>query len=40
MRGHINNTILVVVHKASTVPKFNHRTLQKQFDWNYWLAVE
>jgi hypothetical protein len=40
MRGHINNTVLAVVHKAITGPKFNHRTLHKQLDWNDWLAAE
>jgi hypothetical protein len=40
MRGHIDNTVLAVVHKAITGPKFNHRTLQKQLDWNDWLAIE
>jgi hypothetical protein len=40
MRGHIDNTVLAVVHKAITGPKFNRRTLQKQLDWNYWLAAE
>jgi hypothetical protein len=32
MRGHIDNTVLAVVHKAITGPKFNRRTLQKQLD--------
>jgi hypothetical protein len=40
MRGHIDNTVLAVVHKAITGPKFNRRTLQKQLDWNDWLAAE
>jgi hypothetical protein len=40
MRGHIDNTVLEVVHKAITGPKFNRRTLQKQLDWNDWLAAE
>jgi hypothetical protein len=29
MRGHIDNTVLDVVHKAIMGPKFNCRTLQK-----------
>jgi hypothetical protein len=40
MRGHIDNTVLAVVHKAITGPKFNHHTLQKRLDWNDWLAAE
>jgi hypothetical protein len=40
MRGHIDNTVLDVVHTAITGPKFNRRTLQKQLDWNDWLAAE
>jgi hypothetical protein len=40
MRRHIDNTVLVVVHKAIMVPKFNRCTLQKQLDWNDWLAAE
>jgi hypothetical protein len=28
-KGHIDSTVLDVVHKAITSPKFNHRTLQK-----------
>jgi hypothetical protein len=40
MRGHINNTVLDVVHKAIMGPKFNNRTLQKQLDWNYYLVAE
>jgi hypothetical protein len=40
MRGHIDSTILAVVHKAITGPKFNRCTLQKQLDWNDWLATE
>jgi hypothetical protein len=40
MRGHIDNTVMDVVHKAITGPKFNCRTLQKQLDWNDWLAAE
>jgi hypothetical protein len=40
MKRHIDNTVLAVVHKAITGPKFNHRTLQKQLDWNDWLAAE
>jgi hypothetical protein len=34
MRGHIDNTVLAVVHKAIMGPKFNRRTFQKQLDWN------
>jgi hypothetical protein len=34
MKRHIDNTVLSVVHKAITGPKFNRRTLQKQIDWN------
>jgi hypothetical protein len=40
MKGHIDSTVIDVVHKAITGPKFNCRTLQKQLDWNYWLAAE
>jgi hypothetical protein len=40
MRGHIEHTVLTVFLKAITGPKFNCRTLQKQLDWKYWLAVE
>jgi hypothetical protein len=40
MIRHIDNTVLDVVHKAITGPKFNRRTLQKQLDWNDWLAAE
>jgi hypothetical protein len=40
MKRHISNTVLAVVHKAITGPKFNRRTLQKQLDWNDWLAAE
>jgi hypothetical protein len=40
MRGHIDNTVLAIVHKAITGPKFNRRTLQKKLDWNDWLASE
>jgi hypothetical protein len=40
VRGHIDNTVLDVVHKTITGPKFNRRTLQKQLDWNDWLATE
>jgi hypothetical protein len=40
MKRHIDNTVLVAVHKAITGPKFNRRTLQKQLDWNDWLAAE
>jgi hypothetical protein len=39
MRGHIDNTVLDVVHKAITGPKFNRRTLQKQLDWDDWFAA-
>jgi hypothetical protein len=39
MRGHIDNTVLDVVHKVITGPKFNRRMLQKQLDWNDWLAA-
>jgi hypothetical protein len=39
MRGYIDNTVLAVVHKAITGPKFNRRTLPKQLDWNDWLAA-
>jgi hypothetical protein len=35
---HVENTLLVVVHKAIIGPKFNHRTLQNQLDWKDWLA--
>jgi hypothetical protein len=35
MRGYIDYTVLDVVHKSITGPKFNNRTLQKQLDWNY-----
>jgi hypothetical protein len=38
-RRHIDKTVLAVVHKAITGPKFNRRTLQKQLDWNDWLAA-
>jgi hypothetical protein len=34
MKRHIDDTILDVVHKAITGPKFNRRTLQKKLDWN------
>jgi hypothetical protein len=40
MRRQIDNTVLDVVHKAIAGPTFNCRTLQKQLDWNEWLAVE
>jgi hypothetical protein len=40
MRGHIDNTVLAVVHKAIMGPKFNRRALQKQLDWNDWLVAE
>jgi hypothetical protein len=40
MRGHIDSNVLDVVHKAITGPKFNRCTLQKQLDWNDWLAAE
>jgi hypothetical protein len=40
MKRHIDNTVLAVVHKAITGPKFNRRTLQKKLDWNDWLAAE
>jgi hypothetical protein len=40
MRGHIDNTVLAVVRKSITGPKFNRRTLQKQLDWNDWFAAE
>jgi hypothetical protein len=39
-KGHIDSTVLVVVHKAITGPKFNHCTLQKQLDWKDWLIAE
>jgi hypothetical protein len=39
MRRHIDNAVLIVVHKETTGPKFNRRTLQKQLDWNDWLAA-
>jgi hypothetical protein len=38
MKRHIDNTVLDVVHKVVTGPKFNRRTLQKQIHWNDWLA--
>jgi hypothetical protein len=40
VRGHIHNTVLTVVHKAIMGPKFNRSMLQKQLDWNEWLAIE
>jgi hypothetical protein len=40
MHGHIENTILKVVHKSVTGPKFNHHTLQKQLDRKDWLTAE
>jgi hypothetical protein len=40
MKGHITNTVLTFVHKATTGPKFNHRTLQKKLDWKDWLVSE
>jgi hypothetical protein len=40
MRGHIDKTVMTVVNKAITGPKFNRRTLRKQLDWNDWLATE
>jgi hypothetical protein len=40
MRGHSDNTVLAVVHKAITGPMFNRRTFQKQLDRNDWLAAE
>jgi hypothetical protein len=40
MKRHIDNTVLAFVHKAITGPKFNRRTLQKQLDWNDWIAAE
>jgi hypothetical protein len=39
MRGNIDKTVLDVVHKAITGPKSNRRRLQKQLDWNDWLAA-
>jgi hypothetical protein len=39
MRGHIDSTVLTVVHKAFTDPKCNRRTLQKQLDWKDWIAA-
>jgi hypothetical protein len=38
MKGHIDSTVLALVHKAIMGPKFNHHTLQKQLDWKDWLA--
>jgi hypothetical protein len=40
MRVHIANTVLTVVHKSITGPKFNRRTLQEHLDWKDWLAEE
>jgi hypothetical protein len=40
MQGHITNTVLAVVHKTITGPKFNCRTVQKQLDWKDWLEPE
>jgi hypothetical protein len=40
MRGHIDNTVLAVVHKEITGPNFNGDTAQKQLNWNDWLAAE
>jgi hypothetical protein len=38
-KGHTNNIIIAVVHKAVTCPTFNCRTLQTQLDWKDWLAT-
>jgi hypothetical protein len=40
MRGHLDNMVLAVVHKAITGPKFNRRTLQKQLALKEWLTAE
>jgi hypothetical protein len=40
MKRHIDKTVLAVVHKAIMGPKCNRCTLQKQLDWNDWLAAE
>jgi hypothetical protein len=39
MWGHIATTVLSVVHKSITGPKFNRQTLQKQLDWKDWIAA-
>jgi hypothetical protein len=40
MKGQIDSTVLTVVCKAITGPKFNRLSLQKQLDWKDWLAAE
>jgi hypothetical protein len=40
MRGNIENTVIAVVHKAITGPKFNHHTLHEHLDWKEWLVAE
>jgi hypothetical protein len=40
MHGHIKNTVLTVVHKAITGPKFNSHTSQKKLDWKDWITSE
>jgi hypothetical protein len=40
MNAHIAQTILAVVHKAITGPKFNRRSFKKQLDWNEWRDSE
>jgi hypothetical protein len=40
MHGHIDKTVLTVIHKAIMGSKLNRRTLQKQLDWKYWIAAE
>jgi hypothetical protein len=39
MCGQIENTVLTVVHKSITGPKFNCRTLQKHLYWKDCLAA-
>jgi hypothetical protein len=39
-KGHIANTVLTVVHKSITDPKFNRCALQKQLNWKDWLMTE
>ena len=40
MKGHIDQAVLTVVHKAITGPKYNRHSLQKQLDWKDWQAAE
>jgi hypothetical protein len=40
MKGHIDNTVINVVHKSIMGPNFNSYTLQTQLDWKDWLVAE